>query len=148
MGHAPQIALDRAHFPQQREFSLRGRTEEIAPLVEQVTAFIAASHVVPDEEEMIGLALQEALANAVIHGCDGDPEKLVYCAVGCSAEAGVVIVVRDPGPGFDPAAVRNPLSSAGLISDHGRGLHMIRSLMDEVHYERHGTELHMRKNAK
>jgi anti-sigma regulatory factor (Ser/Thr protein kinase) len=56
----------------------------------------------------------------------------------------MLIVVRDSGPGFEPKEVANPLGVEGLQSDHGRGILLIRGLMDEAHYERGGTELHMR----
>ena len=55
------------------------------------------------------------------------------------------IVVRDPGPGFDPASVPSPVTPDGLLSDHGRGLHMIKALLDEVTWENHGTEIHLTK---
>jgi anti-sigma regulatory factor (Ser/Thr protein kinase) len=55
----------------------------------------------------------------------------------------MVIVVRDSGPGFEPKEVPDPLSPEGLQSNHGRGIQLIRGLMDEAHYERGGTELHM-----
>ena len=141
----PSIGLDRHLFPQQREFALNGSSEAIAPLVDEIIAFIVASGVVPGKEDEIHLALQEALANAVVHGCDGDPSKMIYCAAGCGPAEGVLIVVRDPGPGFAPDALRSPLSGDGLAADHGRGIHMIRQLMDEIRFERNGSELHMRK---
>src|SRR5262249_40812758 len=48
------------------------------------------------------LALEEALVNAIIHGCGNDASKLVECSVTSSDSGQVTIVVRDPGPGFDP----------------------------------------------
>src|SRR4030095_219887 len=49
----------------------------------------------------IELALQEALANAIRHGCQGDRTKSVQCCVTYDHAGDVLIVVRDPGPGFD-----------------------------------------------
>ena len=57
----------------------------------------------------------------------------------------MTIIVRNSGPGFDPGSVANPLESAGLSADHGRGLYMIRQLMDEVRFERCGAEIRMTK---
>src|SRR5262249_23093457 len=91
----------------------------------------------------IGLALQEALANAIVHGCKSDPKLTVTCRVELPQPAEMRIVVRDSGPGFELKEVRDPLSPEGLASDHGRGIRLIRGLMDEAHYERGGTELHM-----
>jgi anti-sigma regulatory factor (Ser/Thr protein kinase) len=96
-------------------------------------------------EFQIELALREALANAIVHGCDNDPTKKVECCVACTESSDVVIVVRDPGAGFNPNDVRNPLASENLHSDHGRGIYLINQLMDEVSFDRNGAEIRMRK---
>ena len=132
-------------FPAQREFSLPASTEAIAGVLDGMMAFIAASGGAGGNEGEIALALQEALANAVTHGCDEDPSKTIRCRVACGGTAGVVISVRDEGPGFDPGEVASPLSLNGLGLDHGRGIHMIRGLMDEVHFRHKGTEIVMWK---
>ncbi len=55
---------------------------------------------VDGKEDAIELSLQEALANAVIHGAKEDPTKTVECLVSSDEERGMLIVVRDPGAGF------------------------------------------------
>jgi serine/threonine-protein kinase RsbW len=139
------MEIDARQFPAQREFALPAEPESISDMVDGIMAFIAQSGCATGKEPEISLALQEALANAVIHGAGGDASKTVYCTVGCSPTEGVVIVVRDPGSGFDPDEVKNPLSATGLTAEHGRGVHLIRELMDDVKYERNGTQLTMRK---
>ena len=52
-------------------------------------------------------------------------------------------VVRDPGPGFDPAQIPSPVVGQNLFSTGGRGIYLINQLMDEVRFERGGTEIHM-----
>ncbi len=96
-------------------------------------------------EYQIELALREALANAVVHGCNSDPNKKVECCVACTENSDVMIIVRDPGAGFDPKAVPNPLAPENLSSHHGRGIYLINQLMDEVSFERNGAEIRMRK---
>jgi anti-sigma regulatory factor (Ser/Thr protein kinase) len=98
-------------------------------------------------EFQIELALREALANAIIHGCNNDPTQKVECCVACTESSDVVIVVRDPGAGFSPSAVPSPLAAENLHSDHGRGIYLINQLMDEVSFERNGSEIRMRKAA-
>ena len=58
----------------------------------------------------VELALQEALANAIRHGCKGDPTRQVQCVVNCDTDGEVVIVVRDPGPASTrrPCPIRSP----------------------------------------
>ena len=96
-------------------------------------------------EFQIELALREALANAIVHGCNNDPTKNVECCVSCTGSSDVVIVVRDPGAGYTASAVPNPLAAENLHSDHGRGIYLINQLMDEVSFERNGAEIRMRK---
>jgi serine/threonine-protein kinase RsbW len=98
------------------------------------------------KEFEIELALEEALANAVIHGCGNDASKVVECSISSSESGQVTIVVRDPGPGFDPASIPTPVEGENLYSAHGRGIYLITRLMDEVWFERGGTEIHMRKS--
>jgi len=57
----------------------------------------------------------------------------------------MLIVVRDPGTGFEPKEVPDPLAGKNVYSHHGRGIFLINQLMDEVRFERNGTEIHMRK---
>jgi serine/threonine-protein kinase RsbW len=95
----------------------------------------------------IETALREALANAVVHGCRNDPSKVVECALSCSQSGELIIVVRDPGPGFDPASVPNPVTGENVYSTHGRGVYLITQMMDDVRFERGGSEIHMQKSS-
>jgi anti-sigma regulatory factor (Ser/Thr protein kinase) len=102
----------------------------------------------PDDKSMeVELALQEALANAVRHGCGGDPNKRVQCYVTHDASGEVVIVIRDPGTGFDMNAVPDPLAGDNVFKPSGRGIYLINRLMDEVHFADEGREIRMRKSA-
>jgi len=98
-------------------------------------------------EFQVELALREALANAIVHGCNNDPSKKVECCVACSESSDIMIVVRDPGHGFGLGAVPNPLAPENLESTHGRGIYLINQLMDEVAFERNGAEIRMRKGG-
>ncbi len=101
----------------------------------------------PDDRVMeVHLAAQEAIANAIRHGCKGDATKQVQCAVSFDAAGELVIVVRDPGTGFDPAKVPNPLEGNNLFKGSGRGVFLINELMDTVEYEDGGRMVKMRKS--
>jgi serine/threonine-protein kinase RsbW len=99
------------------------------------------------EKEMaeVDLALQEALANAIRHGCKNDPSKQVQCCVTFDATGELVIVVRDPGAGFDLAAVPDPLVGDNLFRGSGRGVFLINQLMDTAEYADGGRKVLMRK---
>ncbi len=98
-----------------------------------------------DEVAAVELALQEALANAVRHGCKGDPTKKIRCVLTIDAAGEVVIAVRDPGVGFDPKAVPDPLKGENILKPSGRGVFLINQLMDEVEFADSGREVLMRK---
>ena len=100
----------------------------------------------PEEEVMkVQLALQEGLANAIRHGCKNDPTKKVQCSVTFDAKGEVVIVIRDPGPGFDVAAVPNPLEGTNVLKSSGRGVFLINQLMDTVEFSDGGRRVLMTK---
>jgi serine/threonine-protein kinase RsbW len=101
---------------------------------------------VPEEKRMeIGLAVQEALANAVVHGCGNDPSKQVRCRLNTNTTGSILITVTDPGPGFATESLPDPLKQEKLHSDHGRGVYLIRQLMDEVQFVNGGNEIRMWK---
>ena len=100
-----------------------------------------------NEEQVIAvdLAVREGLANAIRHGCGNDPSKQVQCCVTFEDTGEVVVVIRDPGPGFDAGAVPNPMEPANMMKSSGRGVYLINQLMDEVGFRDGGREMEMRK---
>lgn len=98
-----------------------------------------------DEMTKVELALQEALSNAIRHGCKGDSSKRVQCCVTFDEAGDIVIVVRDPGAGFDVKAVPDPLEGANLLKPGGRGVFLINQMMDTVEYAEQGRQVVMRK---
>src|SRR5579885_643993 len=96
------------------------------------------------KEAEVEIALLEALANAVMHGAKNDPTKKVECCVACDEARGMLIVIRDPGEGFDPNKIPSPVQGQNIFSTHGRGIFLINQLVDDVKYEKGGTEIHLR----
>jgi anti-sigma regulatory factor (Ser/Thr protein kinase) len=102
----------------------------------------------PEQDVMaVELALQEAVANAIRHGCKGDRSKHLECAVVCNESGEVVITVRDPGAGFDPSKVADPRDPANILKSSGRGIFLISGLMDDVRFADGGRELQMKKRV-
>ncbi len=142
--------LPRCDFdPQSMETRLRleipGRLDAISPAVERVMSEVRAMECARGKEFEIEVALREALSNAIRHGCGNDYTKNVEVCVACDASKGMLIVVRDPGPGFDPAAIPSPTLGQNIYRHHGRGIYLINQLMDEVAFDKGGTEIRMRK---
>ena len=116
-------------------------------VVQGIIAMLKAMDCGCGKEFHVETALREALANAIIHGCGENKEKVVQCSVACDEGRGLLIVVRDPGEGFDPAQLPSPVMGQNIYSDHGRGVYLINQLMDAVKYEKGGTEIHMKTKA-
>jgi serine/threonine-protein kinase RsbW len=117
----------------------------ISPVVGWVMRLVGELEIAAGKEFEIEMALREALANAIVHGCKGDPQKKVECTVAADREHGIQIMVQDPGSGFDPKSIPSPTEESNLYSDHGRGIWLINKLMDEVHHESNGSVIRMRK---
>lgn len=128
------------------DVTLAASINSIAPVVERVMEIVSAMECAEGKEFEVQTSLREALANAIIHGCKKDPDKMVQFCVGCDENRGLLIVVRDPGEGFDPREIPSPLVGENIFASHGRGIYMINQLMDQVEFKRGGTEIHMRKD--
>lgn len=120
----------------------------ISPVVEEVMRVVKEMGCATGQEFDVELALREALANAIKHGGGGDSSKQIECCVACDREQGMLIIVRDPGKGFDPNELPSPVQGKNLFQTHGRGIFLINQLMDEVRFEKGGTEIHMVKRLK
>ena len=117
----------------------------IPKVSEGLQQLLEGKHWSEDEIMQVVLALDEALANAIRHGCKGDSTKSVQCIVTHDASGDLTIVVRDPGAGFEVANVPNPLEGDNVFKSSGRGVFLINQLMDEVAFADGGREVQMRK---
>jgi serine/threonine-protein kinase RsbW len=117
----------------------------ISPLVDRLIRLIEESHCIPGEQSAVQLALSEALSNAVIHGNRLDARKLVHVRCRCKIGNGISLIVSDQGQGFDARTIPDPAAVENLEAEHGRGIHLMKWAMDEVSFERRGTEVHMCK---
>ena len=117
----------------------------VDPVVEGVMQIVKQMHCAAGKEDAIQVALSEALANAVVHGAGADPSKIIECDVACDESRGILIVVRDPGKGFDPACLPSPIVGENVFFEHGRGIYLINQLMDEVKFLKNGAEIRMVK---
>jgi serine/threonine-protein kinase RsbW len=125
------------------------RASAISPFVDQLMRFIrlfmGRFGIAKDTAGEIEIAISEALANAVIHGNHEDAAKHVDVICRCSMAGEVVIIVRDQGEGFDGGTAPGPTEPERVFLTSGRGLHLMRTVMDNVSIEENGTVVRMRK---
>lgn len=90
------------------------------------------------------ISMTEAVNNAIFHGNKSDPQKHVYLACELTKER-MILKVRDSGAGFDPHKIANPLDESNLLRESGRGIFLMRTLMDKVqyHFSEDGSEVEM-----
>jgi serine/threonine-protein kinase RsbW len=119
--------------------------QEIEPVVSRVMEIAGERNCARGKEFEVEVSLREALANAIIHGCGNDATKQVELTLHCDPSRGMLIIVRDPGRGFDVKSLPSPLIGERMYASHGRGIYMINQLMDEVRFKKKGSEIHMRK---
>ncbi|MBU1656626.1 MAG: ATP-binding protein [Candidatus Omnitrophica bacterium] len=93
----------------------------------------------------VHVGFEEALRNAMIHGNGSNPGKKVKIETEITDEW-VVIIVEDEGNGFDLASLPDPTVGENLLKESGRGVYLIKHLMDEVRYEKNGRRVVMKKH--
>ena len=122
----------------------------------QVVAEHIARRVGIDEDTVhwTAMAVRETVVNAIIHGNHNDPHKRVFIdftTVPKDNPTDLVVRVRDQGNGFDPAALRDPLTPENVLRSSGRGIFLIRQFMDDVTMQRAregGMEVRMLKRIR
>jgi serine/threonine-protein kinase RsbW len=88
------------------------------------------------------VGLTEALANAILYGNSRDPAKRVRIEARVDRES-VKVRVTDEGRGFDPNRIPDPTLPRNRARPGGRGLFLIRQLMDEVEFNERGNSITM-----
>lgn len=102
----------------------------------------------PDAACFLGVALREAVVNALRHGAGPDGAR-VTVRIEVARDHDLLVTVRDHGPGFDPARLPDPLAPENLCRGCGRGIFYMRRFTDEVSFRfprRGGTVARLRKH--
>ena len=100
-----------------------------------------------DTASQIAMVAREAVINAILHGNKKDPAKQVQVSFELNQES-LHIKIADEGPGLDPDTVPDPLAPENILRSSGRGIFLMRAIMDEVHFHQldPGTEIEMIKH--
>ena len=90
-------------------------------------------HFSDEDIDDIAIALTEAVSNAMIHGNKSDATKKIVVEISQKSDR-MIMTVLDEGKGFDPNDVDNPLLPENLLKENGRGIFILKSLMDKIEY--------------
>jgi serine/threonine-protein kinase RsbW len=130
------------------EITISSRFENIE-LVQVIAEHLCENAGVDEDgSHWIGMAVREAVANAIKHGNKLDVRKKVNATFELTGPE-LEITISDEGEGFDPAKVGDPLNPQNLMKTSGRGIFYMKTFMDQVHYSFQsggGTSLVMTKN--
>ena len=133
--------LDRRRFRIRLRIRVPARRESIPAALEPMMGFARQCGCDESAEPDLEIALREALANAIVHGSGSNGEKRVRIRCYGVPDTALVIAVRDEGDGFDPAGVPDPRAEDRRFLHHGRGLFLMRELLDHLDYRKGGREV-------
>ena len=128
-------------------FTLSSTMESVATVEAAAEKLAAEAGLDEDQRFHVAMAVREAAVNAVLHGNEYDPSKTITASFENTGTA-LVFVLTDQGKGVDPETLPDPLAPENLLRGTGRGIFLIRSFMDEVHFRQlhPGTELTLVKH--
>lgn len=116
------------------------------PKVEKITNSIAKKMKLSEEQtDNLSIAVTEAVGNAIVHGNKENPRKKVTLVFQLKKNE-IDISVKDEGKGFEPQELSNPLDPENIMKESGRGIYILKSLMDEVHFTEGGTKINFTMN--
>jgi serine/threonine-protein kinase RsbW len=128
--------------PGRQTFSLSSTMESVSEVEAMAEKMAGQAGLDEDECFRVTMAVREAAVNAVLHGNEYDPAKCMTASFENTGKS-LVFVITDQGRGVDPANLPDPRDPENLLRGTGRGIFLIRSFMDEVHFRQlhPGTEL-------
>jgi len=119
----------------------------VAPMIERVLAAVADAGLTQERQDNLAVAVAEALSNAALHGNRLAPRRLVRVVVEVPPEGGAVVEVTDSGEGFDSASVSDPTDPARVLMPGGRGVFLMKRLVDHLEYNDAGNSVRLTMNA-
>ena len=133
--------------PKKLVIKIPSETKHIKKVSEKVIGSVSSYG--PDEGTVfdIKLCIEEAVRNAIVHGNHSEKNKAVVVTTWVDAGK-VFIAVEDEGEGYDHTAVPDPTAEHNMLRNSGRGVYLIKKLMDEVTFNARGNGITMGKKLK
>lgn len=127
--------------------TLASELSSVDPVEAKAEQLARAAGFDEDTASQIAMVVREATINAILHGNKRDPAKQVHASFELNDEA-LSIRIADEGAGLDPDTVPDPCAPENILRGSGRGIFLMRAIMDEVHFHqlKPGTEIQMIKH--
>ena len=124
-------------------FRMQNRRDAIAPTVERILAAVRPADLTPEQRDDLAVAVAEALSNAAVHGNGLGSMKPVRVLVAVERGRCAVVEVTDSGAGFDQHGVRDPTHPERVLVPGGRGVFLMRRLVDRLEYNAVGNSVRL-----
>jgi len=128
--------------PITRSVAVESKPMAIVGVCRQLLSELKVNNFSDEDIFAVHLALEEAFANAIMHGNKIDPKKGVRIDYSVGLDR-IEISMMDEGDGFDPNSVPDPRYGKNLYKTEGRGLLLMNSYMDVVEFNESGNRVHM-----
>jgi len=115
--------------------SILDKISEVESFTEKITNEMDFSQ---EEKDSIAIAVTEMANNAILHGNKKDQQKKVVIRYQLT-QTSLTVTIKDEGAGFNPDTINNPLAPENLLKESGRGVFIVKALMDKLSYHFDGT---------
>lgn len=122
---------------------MSSRRDAVAPAVERILRAAVGAGLSAEQRDNLAVASAEALSNAAVHGNRLEPNRLVRVLVIVLPRECATVEVTDSGPGFDVGGLDDPTDPGHLLTPGGRGVFLMRRLVDGVEYNRQGNRVRL-----
>jgi serine/threonine-protein kinase RsbW len=131
-----------------REIRMPSRRSAIAPTVERILRAVKEAGLAPEQRMDLAVAIAEALSNAAVHGNQQRAGTHVRIKITVMPGRRATVDVSDSGPGFDHSALRDPTDPMHLLTPGGRGVFLMRRLVDRLVVKPPGNHISLTMRAR
>lgn len=131
--------------PRRVRLHMASRREAVGPMVDRILDLTDPVGFAPGQRDDLAVALAEALSNAAVHGNRLRPRSYVSVVVEVVPRRHAVVEVKDGGAGFDASGLSDPTDAERILSPGGRGVFLMRQLVDAVEFEGGGNRVRLTK---
>lgn len=122
------------------------KIKDVEKITERIASLLKFSE---DDKDSLAISVTEIVGNAISHGNKNDPNKNIVIKFDYHDDT-IVVEIHDEGCGFDANEIENPLEPENLLKESGRGIFIVRALMDEIKFikKEKGSIVRLKKTAK
>ena len=121
-----------------KELVIKSKLENMSLVENFIDEVSVCLSIVSDLYGNLLISTIEAVTNAIVHGNNSDPEKLVHIDL-VSDDKKIDVTIADEGKGFDVSIVPDPTKPDYIEKPNGRGIFLMKNLADKVKFDKNGS---------